>query len=107
MQNSNLDEQQLAAQQKTAELESLCQQDKLAELNKEFEALRPKAWIAWGDVLLVLFWYWMLYWLAPEFFDQPWAFILMMFVITVLGRVGYESKRINKRIDLLKAMLQK
>ncbi|MCH8538693.1 MAG: hypothetical protein LAT66_13105 [Alkalimonas sp.] len=107
MDNQHSNEEQLTAQQKAAELESLYQQDKLAELNKEFEALRPKAWNTWGDVLLALFWFWMLYWLAPEFFEQPWAFTLLMFIFIVLARIGHESKRINKRIDLLKSMLQK
>jgi hypothetical protein len=106
MDNQHSKEHQLAPQ-KVSELEALYQQDKLAELNKEFEALRPKVWSSWGDVPLVLFWFWMLYWLSPEFFEQPWAFTLMMFIVVVLGRVSYESKRINKRIDLLKAILQK
>ena len=107
MQNNNSDEQQLTAQQKAEELESLYQQDKLAELNKEFEALRPKAWRAWSDFLLAAVWLWMLVWLAPDFYDQPGAGLLVAFIVSTIMLIGRESQRIHKRIDLLKAMLQK
>ncbi|MCC5852368.1 MAG: hypothetical protein JJU30_05990 [Alkalimonas sp.] len=107
MHNTNSDEKQLVAQQKAAELESLYQQDKLAELNKEFEALRPKAWRAWSDFLLAAVWIGMLVWLAPDFYDQPGAGLLVAFIASTMMLIGRESQRIHKRIDLLKAMLQK
>lgn len=107
MQKINQDVQNLAAQQKAAELESLYQQDKLAELNKEFEALRPKAWRGWSDFLLAGVWLGMLLWLAPDFYEQPGAGLLVAFIASTMMLIGRENQRIHKRIDLLKAMLQK
>ena len=47
-----------------------------------------------------------LIWMFPEILDQPLLYILLILIFGVSTELHHESKRINKRIDVLHRLLQ-
>uniref|UniRef100_UPI002FE2518A hypothetical protein n=1 Tax=Alteromonas sp. S015 TaxID=3117401 RepID=UPI002FE2518A len=89
------------------EAQSLFQemQKKEALLN-EFQNLKPN-WkgsaIRFVSTLAAIAY---LVWMFPEIMDQPILYVLLLLIFGVSAEIHNESKRINKRIDLLHRLFQ-
>jgi hypothetical protein len=75
-------------------------------LSEEFESLRPNWKGSVSRFVSILLGMAFLIWMYPEIIQQPVLYVFLMLIFGLSSELHTESKRINKRIDVLHKLLK-